>query len=258
MRENFTYSRRRSPKYRLIFATLFVLVLFLADIVSGGKVRGIVRSVSADIHQGISRIVSSTKGGVLTTRAALEAQNKQLSAEVALLRERSAAYSALRQENDQLRSIVGLASSTAGHTAPIVSSVSASPYGTFVIGAGERQGVSRGNLVLTGSGFAVGRVTDTAENTALVTQFLAPNAKIAAVIHGAETEVEGGGGNGHARLPRSVPVVRGDPVVAPSLGGRPIGIVGATASSSASAAQDVYIALPVALPSLQFIYVVSF
>lgn len=254
-RPNSTVNKNR----KLVVATVFVLVIFCADVFSGGLLRREVRSLGSVVSQWLTHVGGAVSGsGFFSSRAGLEAQNRTLTEQLAQYEERSAGYDVLQEQNDQLRALLHLAAGNPGLTAPIVSSVIASPYGTFLIGAGASDLVARGNLVLTSGGFVLGAVTDVGARVSTVQEVFAPSATVDAVIAGTSVSVSGSGGeNAHALLPRGVSVSIGDAVLSPQLGGRPIGVVGAVASSSASAEQDVYIRLPVDIGALQFVYVVS-
>ncbi|MDP2649090.1 MAG: rod shape-determining protein MreC [bacterium] len=251
----------RAPKRgrrRIVAATALIILILIADVVSGGYVRGQVRLIASAVSgwgSALIRGIAST--GFLQSSASLKAENRALQAQVARLSERVASAEATKQENDVLRELARLAIETRGITAPIISSVGASPYGTFLIGTGGSDIVS-GDMVLTEGGFVVGIVSDVHDSTALVSEIFSPGNSIDASLGGAYVRVEGrGGGNAHADVPRDLPVGVGDIVVAPGFGQRPIGIVGAVASTSASASQDVYLHLPSALSALSFVYVSS-
>ncbi len=253
------FNQQRDSKKRLWAATLLVIVLFLLDIVSGGKIRHAVAAGAVNISGRVSGIGSAITGsGFFSSRASLQAQNQALSDELAQYQERATGFAALQAENDQLRAITHLAQEPTGVTAPVVSSVISSPYGTFLIGAGALDGISSGSLVLSSGGFVVGTVSDVGPHTATVSEIFAPGATTQAIVHGTAVTLSGsGGGNARAAIPRGVNVAQGDPVVSPEFGQRPLGIVGDVASSSAQAMQDVFIRLPVSLGALQFVYVVS-
>ena len=261
MRTEFSYrsQQREGNRRRLIVATVLVAFLFAADLVSGGALRHLVRSAAATLSRSVSTVVGNIAGsGLFTSRASLEAQNQALANELSSLRQRGAAFSALEAENQQLRGLARLAQTSPGVTAPVVSSVISSPYGTFLIGAGTSDGVHTGGLVLTAGGFVVGKISDAGAHVSTVSEIFSPNTSFNALIAGTPTIVTGsGGGNAHAELPRGAHVEVGDTVVSPELGQRQVGVVGAVASSSAQATQDVYMSLPVSLGSLQFVYVVS-
>jgi cell shape-determining protein MreC len=144
-----------------------------------------------------------------------------------------------------------------GITAPVVSSVRSSPYGTFLIGAGSADGITTGSMVLTVGGFVVGVVGDTGLHASIVTELFAPGASTEVIVHGVPGTARGyGAGNARITIPRGLAITVGDPVVAPGLGQRAVAIVGEVSSSSASASEEIYIRLPVNLATLAFVYVV--
>ena len=156
----------------------------------------------------------------------------------------------------ELESLAHVASTTPGISVPIVSSVIASPYGTFLIGAGTTHTIQSGSLVLTPQGFAVGRVTEVQSDTAVVQELFAQGIKTDARIGATPMQVIGSGGeNAYAQAPRGASIQIGDMVNAPAFS-HPVGVVGVVASSSAEAYQDVYIRLPDNLSALQYVYVV--
>ena len=261
MREFLYHSPRRvrNSRKRLIAVTLVVVIVFLADIVSGGKIRAGLRGTYSGVANVGGRMGSAIKGsGIFSTRAGLEAEVASLKEQLAQYEERAAGYGALVQENDQLRAIARIAGDQEGVTAPVISSDRSSPYGTFLIGAGSADGITKGSLVVTPGGFVAGRVSDTGPHTALVSEVFAPDASIDAIIAGTPVALEGRGGeNAEGKVPRGIVIPLGSPVVAPAFGNRPVGIVGHVASSSASATEDLLIRLPVNLSALQFVYVIS-
>lgn len=249
--------RQNKGRRRLWAATVLVLLLFGADIISGGALRARIRAFSAGIsvHGGalISRIAGS---GFFSSRASLAAQNRSLAEQLQQYEERASAYSALEEENAQLRALVGLAAHTHGLTAPVVSSLYASPYGTFLIGAGSAEGVAHGNIVLSSEGFVLGEVADVALHTSVVHETFAPDASVDAIVNGTAVTLEGeGGGNARATIPRGVSIAVGASASAPQYAGRPVGIVGGVATSSGGAAQDLFVRIPVNRSGLQFVYV---
>ena len=248
----------------LAAASALVVLLFVIDVVSGGYVRHEVRALAEASMRTLGAVQGAiTRSGVFSSRARLEAMNVGLETEVNELRERAAASEALRVENESLRALLHLASTTSevslsGITAPVVSSTFSSPYGTFWIGAGSAEGVLDGDLVLTPGGFVVGTVTDAGAHQSVVSEVFAPNAQVDGMLDGATISFIGSGqGRARASIPRGVHIAQNDPVFAPAFGQRPVGIVGAIASSPASASEDVFVHLPVDLGALQYVYVIS-
>ncbi len=249
---------RRSKSKPLLVLTGIIILIVLLDTLSGGKIRFELRRTISLISPTMQTAASHVWGSsFFSSRAALEAENRTLTGQLEHLSERAAAAQLLQQENDELRQLVHLAQNTTGITAPIVSSISASPYGTFLIGIGENEHVSKNDLVLTEGGFVIGQVSEIGKETALISEILAPGASLDATLNGATVHVEGeGGGNGRLEAPRGLSIAVGDVVVVPEFKQRGIGVVGAIASSSASASQHVFLRIPTSLSRLQFVYVI--
>ncbi|HEY4517224.1 MAG TPA: rod shape-determining protein MreC [Candidatus Paceibacterota bacterium] len=249
-------NNRRQRKQLLIATTLIALVLSV-DVFSGGAIRTSLRSLSsAAWGAGSSVLARIGQSGFFSSRASLARENQLLKEEIAMLQLRSAAYSALKQENEHLRAIVHIAQLKQGFTAPVISSLRASPYGTFMIGVGEADGVAKGSLVVGGDGFVIGRIADVSPHRSLVSEVFAPGTSIESSVGGTPVLLTGrGGGNGVGNLPRGTSVSEGDPVLAPTLGQRAIGIVGRVEGGAASASTKIYVRSPVNLESLSFVYV---
>ena len=259
----FQRSNRRIGRRGLIIATFVVLLVVAVDVLFQGSIRALVRAGGASVWRASSYAASAIMGsGITESRRALVEENKALKQDVTRLELRVAALKTFEDENAKLRALVRLAQELPGITAPIVSSFLASPYGTFMVGAGENDGVSVGDLVVAGGegerGFVIGRISDVSNHLSLVTQLFAPDASTEAIVRSAPVVVSGrGGGNARVEAPSTLSIADGDTVVAPSLRGMPIGIVREISREPASAYQTLHIGLPVSLSALQFVYVVS-
>ncbi|MEK7601302.1 MAG: rod shape-determining protein MreC [Patescibacteria group bacterium] len=249
---------RRDGRRRLFFATVFVLVVIALDMFSGGSLRATARSLTARVWSASAYVRGAVFGsGFFSSRASLASENATLRETLARYQEGAAGYQVLKQENDSLRSMLHLAQSERGITAPVVSSVIASPYGTFLVGAGTTDSVAVGSLVVTEGGFVVGTVSEAASRTSVVSELFAGGSSVNVLVGGAPAEAVGrGGGNARISLSRDVSVREGDPVTAPSLGGRAVGTVGKVVSDPSNASQTVYVILPVNLASLTYVYVI--
>ncbi|MDO8562128.1 MAG: rod shape-determining protein MreC [bacterium] len=255
----------QTGRKRLFFATVLVLVLFIFDALSGGKIRTLVRAVGSSVWGlGVAIEESIYGSGFLSTRRGLLSENSALREQVARLQERAAAYQVLKNENVGLRDILNVVDTEkgenreAGITAPIVSSFRSSPYGTFQVGAGTADSVAPGDIVLSAENFVIGRIEAADSHASLVREIFAPSVSSDAVIRGVGVSVVGqGGGNARTTMPRQSEVAVGDPVVSSVLGARAVGVVGNIAEDSGSAYKSVDIYLPVNLGALQFVYIVK-
>jgi cell shape-determining protein MreC len=242
---------------RLFIASFTVLVILLIDLLSGGALRSLARTGTQFVSGGADALTASVaRSGYFSTRGSLEAQIQALTVQIAQYQEKAAAYDALQGQYDSLSRLTHLAQTLPGVTAPITSSLTASPYGTFTIGAGRSDGVTPGDVVLSAEGFVIGDVASVGAHDSLVTELFAPGRSTNVTVHGASVALSGGGGNNaRTQVPRGIAVAPGDVAIAPSFGGRSVGVVGNVASSSASAYSDVIVTLPVDLNVLRFVYV---
>jgi cell shape-determining protein MreC len=261
MNARFSYRERNAGagRRRLIIATIVIVAIFAVDIATGGAIRSIVRSSAARISLTFHAVgVHIDASGIFATRAALASQNEALKAQIATLEERAALSSALQAQVIALSSVAHLAASEQGITASIASSLIASPYGTFLIGAGVDEGVVVNSLVLSDNGTAIGTVSTVGPHTSTVTEVFASGHSTDALLDGAPITVRGSGGeNATALVPHGVTVLPGDAVTAPSLQDRTIGVVGHVNTDPSSAAMEVYIGSPVNLSALNYVFVVA-
>lgn len=260
-RSDFSYrSQSGSPRGRskLLFATVLILLVFGLDALLGGPFRNFIRASAASLWISVSSVEASiASSGVFARANQLATENESLKREIADVRERAAAYGTLKEENDTLRSMLHMTQTAPGITAPVVSSYHASPYGTFMVEAGANDAIAPGDLVLSETGFVVGRVADVGETHTLVKTAFQSGSMIDVVVGNAAVSATGeGGGNARVAVPRGIDVQVGDTVIAPVLGGHPVGIVGKVEEVSTTAEQKVFIVLPVNLALMRFVYIV--
>src|SRR4051812_5053063 len=104
-RQNDVRARRR-----LMSATVLIIIVFLLDVLSGGRLRGEIRIASARLWYWGTVIAYVIPGsGVLATRHALEMQNQSLRAQIIGLEQKAASADALQQELDQLKKLENVA-----------------------------------------------------------------------------------------------------------------------------------------------------
>ncbi|HEV3245533.1 MAG TPA: rod shape-determining protein MreC [Candidatus Paceibacterota bacterium] len=240
----------------LFFATLIAILIVLINMATGGKISSLARDVVAPISNIGGKIGEDiTQNGYFSSRRALEAQIAALQNEVQQEQLQAAAFSALEQRDTSLSALEHLAQTAPGLAAPITSSIVSSPYGTFTIGAGSADYVLQGAMVLSDEGFVVGKVVQVQSHRSLVAQIFASRMQTTVSIDGAAVVASGEGGEAEAQVPHGIVVSQGDPAIAPEYDDRPIGIVQHVDSNPANAQQAVYIALPISLASLEYVYV---
>lgn len=246
----------KSGRQSLFLVTLLAVLIVLLNIALGGKISALVRDMVAPIDGAGGRVGSFiTSSGYFASRGQLEAQVAALQAEVQQDQLQAAAFEAVQQENQSLSSLAHLAQTSQGLAAPIISSIVSSPYGTFSVGAGSADNVSNGSLVLTSDGFVIGKIVQVQAHQSIVEELFAPGVQTPVSIDGSAVIAAGEGGEAVAEIPHGITVSEGDPALAPQLQDKPIGIVEHVDSNPANAQQAVYIALPVSLASIQYVYV---
>lgn len=250
-------SNETSMFVAFIAVVLVVGLVFGIDKVSGGLVRGYARQGGASLSVAASASLSViTENGLLSSKRSLQKENTELKKAISVRDENAARFKALEDENEALRAMANLAATEDGVTAPVLSSFRASPYGTFLIGAGSVHGISEGSVVLTEGGFILGIVTGVSVRTATVESFFAPGKEIEMNVDGNAFVAEGrGGGNARGEIARDASVAVGDAVLVPAFASRPAGVIGELQSASSSAYTTLYIRLPLNLESLRYVYV---
>ena len=244
----------------MAFVSVFVIVVFIVDFISGGVVRNSARSFVAVVSTGFSHGAHFISlSGYLRSQSSLAQENATLTSRLKVLEERAALASSALDEISTLKRVVNLAESAKGTAAPIVSSVVASPYGTFLVGAGSSEGIVVGSYVLSPEGFAVARISSVRLHDATALELFVSGSTIPGVV-GTSTPltVRGvGSNNAKASVPHSLSVAVGDVVVSSEVEGRPIGVVGHIDQNPSSADMTVYIGLPVNIAVLEYVYIVA-
>lgn len=174
----------------------------------------------------------------------LVSDNTALRNELSIMRRENFAARALERENVRLRALVGR-----GEEDPIIASVlndeRYAPYDSFILDRGSLQGVVVGMVVTTAEGVALGTVTHVLSESAVATQFSAPDIKTTVVIEASSTSVQVafigmGAGTLVFDAPRDFEVREGDLVTLPSFHGYPIGEVVYIESAPEEAHKTVY------------------
>lgn len=253
-------SDRKKSRRRVILFCVTIVLIFAIDFATSGALRAGVRSLGA-----IAWSAGASAGNALFGQGYFSSK-RALTAEIESLRDALARYAAedgrheiLEKENNELRALVGLRSEEEGIAAPIISSTSASPYGTFLVGVGAKDGVYIGDAVLAGSarGFVIGRIAEVGARSSLVKELFAPGEALEAIARGAGLSLEGrGGGNAHAEVPSSLAIAEGDVVTSPLFAGRVVGLIGFVSAEQGSARKRIYVRAPLSTADLRFVYVV--
>lgn len=249
----------------LVFVAFGIMMVGKADIVVIERARGIVNDMVGplvDLAGAPSRIVARTIDGVDTWNA-LVAENARLRSENEQMRQKDYAFETLRQENALLRRLLNF---TPEAVVSFVSArVIADQGGSFVrnllINAGSRQGVTRGQVVVSERGL-VGRIVEVGAWTSRVLLTTDLNSRIPVVVESSRWRAVLAGDNSDEPrllyLSDNARVAVGDRIVTSGHGGgfppgMPVGIIASVTQGGA-----VRVRPHEEFQRLEFVRVVSF
>jgi cell shape-determining protein MreC len=198
---------------------------------------------------------------VLDSKQSLFEENNRLHDEVSRLRREAFATKLLREENRQLRRLLGRTYGEEGLAASVLVRPPITPYDTIVIDVGEAEGVHEGDVVVVEGGLAVGAVGKSLAHTATVALFSAPGRETQVLIQTASGTVpvlaEGlGGGGFEAHIARDAGIAAGDPVLLPLVEPVVFAEVEAVSADPADAVLKVLFRSPINVNALRFVKVV--
>ncbi len=133
-------------------------------------------SAANAISDGVAGVIDK-----LVNADTYKSQNDELSAELAEMRKYTMDYESLKQENDQLREMLGLKERSEdfvfSEPCDVTMRNANDIYGGFIINKGSNSGISTGDPVITAVGL-VGRVTSIGDSSARVTTVLSPQVNV--------------------------------------------------------------------------------
>lgn len=209
------------------------------------------------LRDALSATAVATQTSLKSHQALIE-ENTQLYRELSRLQREAYTAEALSFDNERLRTLLGRESdSEALLFASVIHGESFSPYDTFIIDIGAKQGVRDNMLVLSQEKIAIGSVTSTLENSAIVTRFSAPS-MVADVILNATTSLHTnlrgyGGGSMRLSIPRDIALSVGDTLTLPNFATYPIGTVASVEETPEGAYKIVHVQSPVNIYEVRFV-----
>ena len=206
------------------------------------------------------RIEYSIKAGTLNSVESLTSSNEELKRQLEEANIRLESVRDIEIENQELKSLMGRASTTQKILAAVLAKPPYLAYDTIVIDAGYGYGFSTSSKVYAASNIAIGRVVDISNTTSKVLLYSSPGQRydvfigsnrLPAVAYGR------GGGQYYIQLPRGVNIVEGDTVIAPFLNNRILGTVTSIKSDPAEPFETIFFAPPINIYSLRWVLVDS-
>lgn len=165
----------------------------------------------------------------------------------------------LKSENDQLKEIVGRMTEHDDRLLSVVlSRPPRVPYDSLVIDIGEDHELHPGDLVYAEMDYIIGHVEVVNSNSSIVKLFSAPGEKIDVLVGSSTIPVvaEGrGAGNFYIKVPKNIPIVEGDQILAPGIRPIVLGTAEHVDTSEGEAFSHIYFKLPVKLNALHYVQI---
>jgi rod shape-determining protein MreC len=251
--------QRRNNFLRIIIIAGVVLLLFILGIISwsGGFFHRVglpfwkTEKVITD-KLAISREVTRTKVSVFI-------ENESLKNKIAEQEARMADYQLIKDENDQLKSLLGrLPTKNNFILGTVLVKPNRSPYDTIIIDIGSSVGLVEGEQVFVSGEIPIGEIVKVYENTSLVMLYSNPDQKTEAIISGSNATVEligRGAGNFEMIVPLDLATEKGTNVVLPSLNSKIIAVIESVLSNQTDSVKKVLLRSPVNIFQLKWVEV---
>lgn len=187
-------------------------------------------------------------------------QNKALKEEIIRLSRETFSTRSLAHENERLLTLLGrMETNPERHPASVLHGNTFSPYDTFFIDQGTKEGVRENMLVLTPENIAVGSVTTVLDHTAIVTRFSASGFSNDVLLGATSTvhaNLQGiGSGTMVITVPRDIETTIGDIVTLPSFKTYTIGTVVSIEVAPEDAFKLLFITSPVNMYELRYVLI---
>jgi hypothetical protein len=206
-----------------------------------------------------TRLVESLGGisSYFRTRQALTDEIQSLKDQLQERSNDALTIAQLQKENAVLDATLGLKTDSR-IVATVLVRPNQTPYDTFLIDRGARDGIVLGTTVYTGGNIAIGSVARAYSESSLVRLVSSPGARATAYIFGPNifTVAEGmGGGVLRVKVPQGIPLAVGNLVVLPAAGAGAYGQVVNVESLPSSPEQYGYVTSSTPLQSVRFVSV---
>ncbi|HEY9585600.1 MAG TPA: rod shape-determining protein MreC [Candidatus Paceibacterota bacterium] len=194
----------------------------------------------------------------LLSKESLIAENRRLSEALDFASLEAYARGELRNENEQLKKMLGRVSERSLLLARVLATPGRSPYDTLLIDAGLEEGLTPGMKIFTDGDFVIGEVSRVMKGGATVTLYSSYGNELPVTVgtNSIPATAKGeGGGNFRIALPKGVQVSPGDLVHIPALAPEYVGIVQAVDHPSGGSLQDIYLKWPLNINELAWVYI---
>ena len=198
-----------------IIALLIVLLAWIRPSFLGGFTHQIGRPIWASAR-GVRALTRTITIG-FSAKEKLAAENLRLKRELQGVETIIIRSESLERENEALRALTGKKPANTFLFARTLTKVGFSPYDTFVLNVGERDGLMKKGGLYTLEGLLVGYVDQVYDHTSVARLYSSPGEEFRVLVGTEElpgTAIGRGGGNFELKLPRDLKVKKGDHIMA--------------------------------------------
>jgi rod shape-determining protein MreC len=204
------------------------------------------------------RLQFAVSNSSLSPIEALLLENQDLKMELEKNSVKLSLVNYLEQENNELRAMLGISSSTNFFVVPIIKKPPFITYDELMIDAGKDRGVSTTSLVYALGDIPIGRIIEVYSETSKVLLFSSPGEKTEVEIGPQNipaVAIGRGGGQYEIELPRGLQVSTDDFVISSNLGLRPIGRVVSVNSDPSLTFEKIFFSTPVNIYEMKWVKV---
>lgn len=244
---------------KIVFgALLFVVIsLFASSFFSGvfSQVGGFIWSSENFISRSIRDTVE-----LFQSKNALLLENDELKKRLETMVVDALATDIMRQENIDLKEILGRTDDKKALLASVLRTPPFSPYDTFILDVGVDKGLQIGDYIFVGGHVLIGEVVEVNPTSAKAQLFSAPGKTLAVLIGKKAISLEAvgrGGGNFEVVLSREIPIAVGESVVVPQIDSMVLGVVGQVDIDPAKTFQRVLFSTPINIQGVRWVTVVK-
>lgn len=198
---------------------------------------------------------------LLETKEFVFNKNRDLIVENTNLNNAMLDYQVLKNENNQLKELLGRISSGRNFIlADILSKPSNSPYDTIVIDIGNNLNIKEGDKVYANGIVPIGEVDKVYDDTALVVLYSSPGKKTIGIIDGLGSNIEligRGGGNFEMTVPVDLQVDKGKAILLPGIEPEIVAITEDVISAPNDPVKKFILSAPINVQSLKWVEVLK-
>lgn len=250
---------KRKSKLRIVIIFLIFFILAVSGVLAWSG--GIFTFIGRPIWKVENTIINGLEntGYLIRTKSSVFKENENLKNENANLKTSMADYQIVKNENDDLKNLLGRIEQKNSFTlATILAKPNQSPYDTIIIDIGADFSLKEGEKVYADGGIPIGEVSKVYARNSLVMLYSNPGQITEGVLDGSNAQVEligRGGGNFEMTIPRDIPSENGSLVVFPNLKSEIVAVIDGVISIPTDPVKRVLLHSPVNIQNLKWVQV---